>query len=86
MIRTPSNLNGPRGLVLAIMARAIPDCLIGDEDPELALSAWAYMGTLYPHHLELLDRDADSWPVMLEDLYDDELIRIVETVEEVTPA
>jgi len=85
-LKTPKGLNGPEGLILAVMARTIGDCLIADNDPELALSAWAYMGTTYSRHLELLDRDEDSWPVLLDQIPDDELIRIVETVEEVIPA
>lgn len=60
-----SRLNGPAGLIVAIIAQAADD-LQGEYGRELQLTAHLYFqGSLYRHHLESIGLEPDNYPMGL---------------------
>lgn len=58
-------LNGPRGLIVAIIAQASDD-LRGEDGRELQLTAHLYFqSSLYRHHLEIIGLNPDNYKMGL---------------------
>jgi len=72
MAKIPSRLSvklqGPRGLLAAVLVLATRD--VGNpNEPDLYIDAWDYLNSdQYSHHLELLGLESDMVPTMITDM------------------
>ena len=71
MMKAPTALNGPRGLILAILARSYLD-LQGNDKAMIADALAFYGSDDYIRYLELAGIHPDMFPELRE-VYDDEI-------------